>query len=444
VTEGISVSEFSSIKGDTALAIMAQRWFPDGEINHLGFPEELRIIVDRGSGSKICDIAGNEYIDFMLGMGPLILGHAHPSITRAVAEQVAKGSTFYALNEPIIRLADEIGEASACAERIRFTLSGTEATLGAIRFAKAFTGRHKILKFEGGFHGGHDAALMSMAPAHPPPFPQAVPDSAGISPTVPPEVLIAPFNDLDTTAKLVESFAPEIACIIVEPLQRYLSPIAGFLQGLRELASQHQIILVFDEVVTGFRLAYGGAQEYYGVTPDIVAYGKGLGGGFPIGAIAGRAEILDLCRRRQSKETRVYQSGTLSGNPISAVAALATLEELRKPGIYPRLTELGARARKGLREVFLRADVRVQVLGDGPLLNVVFTELPVTDYRSSLSGDRKKSLRFHSELLRQGLFVNPYGRIYLSTVHTNEDLDALFVAAEKAIRTISQELGSKQ
>jgi glutamate-1-semialdehyde 2,1-aminomutase len=253
---------------------------------------------------------------------------------------------------------------------------------------------------------------------------------------VPADVLIAPFNDLETTTKLVESFASELACVIVEPLQRYLPPVAGFLEGLRQLTTRHDILLVFDEVVTGFRLAYGGAQEYYGVTPDLVAYGKALGGGFPIGAVAGPAEILDLCSRMQRKEVRVFQSGTLSGNPVSSVAALATLHELRKPGSYARLRSLGEHARAGLRGVFQRRRVAAQVLGDGPLLNVVFTDTPVTDYRSSLSGDRKKSLRFHIALTRQGLLVNPYGRMYFSTVHTDDDLETLFEAAHNAAASL--------
>lgn len=417
------------------LAALAEHWFPDGVVGQLRMPEGLAFIAAHGRGSRVWDVQGREYVDFVLGSGPLILGHAHPAVVAAVGEQLARGSTFYTASEPVIRLADEIGRAAPGIERLRFTNSGSEATFSALRFARAFTGRDKILKFEGGFHGGHDHALMSMHPVKPPAFPEAVPDSAGIPRAVAGEVLIAPFNDLDGAREIVTRHARELAAIIVEPLQRYLSPVRGFLQGLRELATAHDIILVFDEVVTGFRLAYGGAQEYYGVTADLVAYGKAIGGGFPTGAVGGRRDILDLCSSRAPDATHVYHGGTFSGNPISAAAGLATLGELRRPGAHARLHELGRRAREGLARVVTGHGHAAQVLGEGPIFQVLFTAEPIVDYRASLRADRERALRFHAGLIRHGMLVNVHSpKCYLSLAHTEEDLERLFAAAAAAAR----------
>jgi glutamate-1-semialdehyde 2,1-aminomutase len=236
---------------------------------------------------------------------------------------------------------------------------------------------------------------------------------------------------------LISDNATDLACILVEPLQRYLTPIAGFLEGLRELATRYHCLLIFDEVVTGFRLAYGGAQEYYRVIPDIVAYGKALGGGYPLGAVAGPVKIMELCTRRHKPPARVYQGGTLSGNPISAVAALAVLEELRKPGVYTSLRELGEYGRAGLQKLFAQHSIAARVLGDGPIVHVLFTDQDVVDYRSALSADKRKSYAFHTSLLRNGVLVNPYGRMYLSTAHTLEDLDFLFAASKRAVEEMT-------
>jgi glutamate-1-semialdehyde 2,1-aminomutase len=417
------------------LAALAERWFPDGVVGQLRMPEGRSFIASHGLGSRVWDIEGREYLDFVLGSGPLILGHAHPAVLAAVGDQLARGSTYYTASEPVIRLADEIGRAAPGIERIRFTNSGSEATFSALRFARAFTGREKVLKFEGGFHGGHDHALMSMHPVKPPAFPEAVPDSAGIPRSAAADVLIAPFNDLNATREIVEAHAHDIAAIIVEPLQRYLSPMPGFLPGLRALASARDILLVFDEVVTGFRLAYGGAQEYYGVTADLVAYGKAIGGGFPTGAVGGRRDVLDLCASMAPAGSHVYHGGTFSGNPISAAAGLATLAELRRPGAHARLHELGRKAREGLARVLARHGHAAQVLGDGPIFQVLFTADPVADYRASLRADRERAFRFHAGLVRQGMLVNVHSpKCYLSLAHSDEDLERLFAAADVAAR----------
>ena len=274
------------------------------------------VILARGRGSRVWDVSGHEYIDYLLGSGPMLVGHAHPEVVAAVHEQLELGSTFFANNERAILLAEEISKAMPCAEKIRFCSSGTEATLYAMRVARAFRRRDRILKFEGGFHGMHDYAVMGMSPPAPAQFPAAVPDSAGIPQAVASTMLVAPFNDLETTSAIVDRHHDELAGVIVEPFQRVLAPRPGFLAGLRELTARHGIPLIFDEVVTSFRFAYGGAQEFYGVTPDLCALGKAVGGGFPLTAVAGREELMaHFDQSRVGRERFIPQVGTLERQP---------------------------------------------------------------------------------------------------------------------------------
>lgn len=249
------------------------------------------IIIARGHGSHVWDQNGDEYIDYLIGSGPMLLGHGHPEVMEAVLEQLPDGMTFFANNTKGIELAEAIVEAIPCCEQVRFVASGGEADMYAIRLARAYTGREKILKFEGGYHGMSAEAQMSLAPTKQVNFPQAVPDSAGIPQGVAEQVMIAPFNDLEAVANLLAEH-PDIAAIIVEPLQRIIPAVPGFLQGLRDLCDTHNVLLIFDEIVTGFRLAYGGAQERYGVTPDICTLGKIIGGGFPLAALGASADIM--------------------------------------------------------------------------------------------------------------------------------------------------------
>ena len=291
------------------------------------------IIIREGKGSRVWDMDGNEYIDYLIGSGPMMLGHGHPEVLDAVHEQLEKGMTFFANNPHGIELAEEICNAMACAEQVRFVSTGGEADMYAMRLARAFTGRDKIVKFEGGYHGMSAEAQMSLAPEKLVNFPVAVPDSAGIPDAVRDEMLIAPYNNLEFVSSLLNEHATDIAAIIVEPLQRVIPPAPGFLQGLRDLCTKHSIVLIFDEVVTGFRLAYGGAQELYGVTPDLCTLGKVIGGGFPLAAIAGNADMMKHFDKSQvGDEAFLMQIGTLSGNPVAAVAGLKTMEILRRPG----------------------------------------------------------------------------------------------------------------
>ena len=307
----------------------AKRVLPGGSFGN--FPGD--VVIREGRGGRVWDESGREYVDFLLGSGPMLVGHAHPEVTAAAQARVAQGTTFFANNRYGIELAEAIVDAVPCAEQVRFVSTGSEADLYAMRAARAFRKRDKILKFEGGYHGMSDYSLMSLAPKRPGNFPQPIPDSAGIPRSLRDEILVAPFNDLEVVAGLVREHKDELAGVIVEPFQRIIPPAPGFLEGLRKITAENGVVLIFDEVVTGFRLAYGGAQEYYGVVPDLCTLGKVIGGGFPLAAIAGRAEIMaHFDRSAVGDDGFLMQVGTLSGNPVAAAAGLATLEILQAAG----------------------------------------------------------------------------------------------------------------
>ena len=380
------------------------------------------LILREGKGSRVWDEDGKEYIDYLIGSGPMILGHGHPEVLDAVQEQLGKGMTFFTNNAAGIELAEVLVEAMACAEQVRYVSTGGEADMYAMRLARAFTGKDKILKFEGGYHGMSGEALMSLAPKALVNFPQAVPDSAGIPESVRDNMLIAPFNDADFVTSLVEEYAGEIACIIVEPLQRLIPPAPGFLQTLRDLATKHEIVLIFDEVVTGFRFAYGGAQEYYGVVPDLCTLGKIIGGGFPLAAIAGRSEIMaHFDKAVVGDKSFTFQVGTLSGNPVASVAGLKTLEILRRPGAYEEIKENGERLMQSYATHLSAAGVPHQIVGEPMLFDVVFTEDPVRDYRDTLKNNAAQAKAFNASLRQSGI-LKPDSKLYAHLALSAEDL----------------------
>jgi len=400
-------------------------------------PDDLAIVVARGSGSRVWDTDGREFIDYVLGSGPMLIGHAHPAVVAAVQRQVELGSTFYTLNEPIIELAERMIDAIPCAEQVKFVSTGTEATLHAMRIARTYTGKPLVLKFEGGFHGVNDYALMSAMAPRPTDYPRPIPDSAGIPREVEADVLVARWNDIDLLRELIATQADRLAAVICEPLQRSLVPAPGFLAELRELTRRHGVLLIFDEIVTGFRLAYGGGQERYGVVPDLATYGKVIGGGYPLAAVAGPAEILAVTDpTRRGKAPFAYLSGTLNGNPISAVAGLATLDVLREPGTYERLYATTERLTSGLKALAAERDIPIVVAGDGPVFQVFFTDAPVHDYPDVLRTDRARARAFGLACVERGLFLNPGEKFYVSLAHTDEDVDRtleIFASALDAI-----------
>lgn len=410
--------------------------FPAGSPGEYNLPDDLVTVLARGDGAHVWDVAGREFLDFTMGWGSVLLGHAHPAIVDAVTRRAALGSNFAYTTEPALELAEEIVRAVPCAERVRFCASGTEATAYAVRLARAHTGRSKFLKFEGAYHGANEIGTASLFPQRFLEFPQAEPTSAGLSAGSLADILIAPYNDLEKTAAIVRSHRSELAGIVVEPLHRCTSPRAGFLQGLRELAAGCGALLVFDEVVTGFRLAYGGAQEHYGVRPDLAALGKALGGGYPLGAVAGRADVLDLVREdRLGRDGYVWFASSVGGNPVSTAAGCAALGELRRPGVYGRLFALGETLRAGLRAALREAGVTAQVQGDGPLAAVVFTDKDVVDYRSAATADRRRARVFLLGLFRRGIFLNPMStKLYLSLAHTEADVARFVDTARQVLK----------
>src|SRR5499425_3361048 len=421
---------------ETMLLERARQRLPGGVLGSSRYADEAAFVVKRGQGAKIYDVSGREYIDYVLASGPLILGHAHPAVVAAVRTQIEGGSTYFMVNEPIIELAEEVCRALPCAEQVRFTSTGSEATFFALRVARTSRQRDKILKFEGGYHGAHDYAMMSSAPRSPKAFPAAVPDSSGIPHSIEAEVLIAPYNDLGTVEGIIAAHADELAAVIVEPFQRLVPPQPGFLQGLREITRRHGVLLVFDEVVTGFRLAYGGAQQYYGVAPDIACVGKIVGGGFPLAAVCASAELMTPFDPGQDgKGDFISQSGTLNGNPIAAVAGLATLAELRRPGVYETLHATGRRLMTGLDALARRSGLPAQVVGEPLVFDIVFTDEPITDYRSLQKSDGALARAFTTELIKRGVVKNTQ-KMYLSLMHGESDVAATLAAAEDALKAL--------
>ncbi len=414
---------------ELALVAAANRVLPAGGFGNLASD----IVIARGQGGRVWDESGREYVDFLLGSGPMLVGHAHPEVTAAATAQMALGSTFFANNRHGIELAEAIVDAVACAEQVRFVSSGTEADMYAMRLARAFRGRDKMLKFEGGYHGMSDHALMSLAPKHPGNFPQAIPDSAGIPARVRDEMLVAPFNDLAAVEALIHAHHDDLAGVIVEPLQRIIPPAPGFLEGLRRITAAYGLVLIFDEVVTGFRFAYGGAQTYYGVTPDLCTLGKVIGGGFPLAAVAGRADIMaHFDRARVGDDRFLMQIGTLSGNPVAAAAGLAALAILRRPGAYERIFATGRRLMTELARLLARHGVAGQVVGEPPMFDVVFTDTPITSYRGVLRGDAERAKRFNASLRARGIMKGDT-KYYVSLAHTEADIAHTIAAWDGAL-----------
>jgi glutamate-1-semialdehyde 2,1-aminomutase len=401
----------------------AGRVLPGGVLGSHRSGPGLEFVVREGRGGYLYDMNGRRYLDYLLGSGPMVLGHAHPAIVEAVRRQVERGTSYMLLNEPAIELAEEIVRAVPCAEQVRYTSSGSEATFFALRVARAFRKREKVMKFEGGFHGSHDYALMSVVPRSPKAFPAPLSDSAGIPQAIEACVLIAPYNDLATTEALIAAHHDELAAVLIEPYQRTIPPAPGFLEGLRRVTRRYEVPLVFDEIVTGFRFAYGGAQEYYGVVPDLAAFGKIVAGGLPLACVAGPAAIMrHFDAALEGTPDYVWQAGTFNGNAIACAAGLATLAELRKPGTYERLFRTGARLREGLAAAVRKHGVAAQVSGEPPVFDLFFTDREIVDYRTTLTADRELMRRFNQELVRRGV-VKAVNKIYVSLAHTDADVD---------------------
>lgn len=419
------------------LLARAARALPGGLIGRAGLPRELRFVPVRGEGARLFDRDGRSYVDYLAGAGALVLGHAHPRVTAAIVEQAKAGTLYFGLpSEPAIALAEQILAATPKAQKVVLTTTGSEATQYALRFARAHMQRDLVLKFEGGYHGNHDLVQISTSRTAPERQPLGVLDSLGVPAAIVDSVLVAPYNDLDAVRRIVREYHRRLAAIIVDPIQRGgVFPLPDFLPGLRTIADESGVLLVFDEVITGFRLAYGGAQEYFGVQADLVSYGKIIGGGLALGAIVGPAYILDLAdTTTESAAGHVLVNGTTHGSPVAAAAGLAVLAELRVPHFHRNLNEWTANLRREVAARLRRHGVPAIVSGEGSFWHVAFADRPHRNNADSLQADHSKIVRFDSELIRHGIYLLPGGRRIATAAHGGSELEDTLRAVDAACR----------
>lgn len=410
-----------------ALYEHAKRVLPAGVSYGIRYFEPYPFYTAKAKGSKLYDVDGNEYVDFWLGHTALILGHSPPTVIKAVKEQLDNGTHYGTAHQLEIALAEQIRKMVPNAEMTRFTNSGTEANMYATRLARAYTSRSKIAKFEGGWHGGYDALHIGVK------HPFNIPESAGLTAGATQDTILLPFNDLEEIKKTLKN--KEIASIIIEPVLGAGGGVSAekeFLKGLREFCDEKGTLLIFDEVITGFRLAPGGAQQYYDVNADITVFGKIMGGGFPVGAFCGRKEIMErLNMRIYERPNYAFHGGTFTANPITMTAGLATLKILEDGRLINKLNKLGEKIRLQLRKIFEANDVDVQAAGAGSLFSVQFTTEEVKDANAVFTADRKKLVEYHLALIANGIFFLPTHTGALSTEHSNEDIEKLFTETEK-------------
>lgn len=393
------------------------------------------LIIDRAAGSRLWDADGREYIDYVCSWGALILGHTHPDVVAAIADQARRG-TSYGMTSPLeIELAERIARAIPSIERIRFVSSGTEATMSAIRAARAFTKRELILKFQGGYHGHSDSFLAEAGSGL---ATLGISSSPGVPQALASLTLNAPYNDVAAVERTFAKHTGKIAAVIVEPVAANMGvvpPASGFLESLRHIAEREGAVLIFDEVITGFRLAYGGAQNVYSIQPDMTVLGKIIGGGLPVAAYGGRREIMDLI----APVGPVYQAGTLSGNPLAMRAGIATLALLEAPGFYASLSEKAARLADGLRAALRESDAPGQINSAGSLLTLFFAAEPVRDYSGAKKSDTGHFAAFFREMLARGVFLPPsqFEALFVSAAHTEDDISRTLAAARESLRAVS-------
>ena len=391
--------------------------------------------IQRGQGSKVYDVDGNEFIDYVCSWGPLVLGHAHPKVVRAVQEAAEGGTSFGAPTERETRLAKLVCGAIPSVETVRFVNSGTEATMSALRLARGYTDREKVIKFDGGYHGHADGLLVKAGSGV---LTLGAPDSPGVPPSMAQNTISASYNDLDGIERIFQANPDQIAAVILEPVAGNMGvvpPKEGFLQGLRDITRTYGALLIFDEVITGFRVAYGGAQSLYGVQPDLTCLGKIIGGGLPVGAYGGRKEIMDM----MAPIGPVYQAGTLSGNPLAMSAGIAALEALQEKGVYETLEARSVRLAQGLAGAAASAGVPVHGTRVGSMMTCFFQSGPVTDYTSASESDTRRYAAFFNAMLEQGIYLAPsqFECTFVSLAHSDEDIDRTVVAAEKAVASLS-------
>ena len=417
-----------------ALFAEAQRLMPGGvnsPVRSFRAVGGVPPFIASGRGARVTDVDGNEYIDYLGSWGPLVLGHAHPAVVDALSQAAANGASFGAPVEQEVELARLICGALPSIESLRLVNSGTEACMSAIRLARAFTGRDKIIKFAGCYHGHADGLLVRAGSGG---LTHGIPTSAGVPASYARETLVADFNHIDSVAQLFDQYPDAIAGVIVEPVAGNMGvvpPAPGFLEGLRQLTGHHGAMLIFDEVITGFRIGPGGAQGRYGVMPDITTLGKIIGGGLPVGAYGGRREIME----RVAPLGDMYQAGTLSGNPLAVSAGVATLTELQRPGVYSQIDRLAARLTDGIAAAFRQAEIPATVNRVGSMFTNFFHPGPVSALTHAEQSDTARYARHFHALLQRGIYTAPsqFEAAFISAAHTEADIDATIAQASQAL-----------
>ncbi|MGI6712905.1 MAG: glutamate-1-semialdehyde 2,1-aminomutase [Bacillota bacterium] len=390
------------------------------------------VFIEKGRGSKIYDVDGNEYIDYVQTWGPMILGHCHPKVIEALADYLEKGISFGTPTELETKLAKLLVDAIPSIEMVRMVNSGTEATMSALRVARGYTGRDYIVKFEGCYHGHADYLLIKAGSGA---LTMGVPDSPGVPEGVASHTIIAPYNDIDTVKEIFQRKGEEIAAVIVEPVAGNMGcvpPKPGFLQDLRRLTKEYGTLFICDEVMTGFRVAYNGAQSYYNIDPDLTCLGKIIGGGVPVGAYGGKKEIMEMV----APLGPVYQAGTLSGNPLAMAAGICNLEVLSQPGVYEELERKSAKLSEGMKQAAWDAGAECWFNRAGTMFSCFFTSVPVIDYKTAVTSDTKKYAAWFKKMLNQGIYFAPsqFESGFMSLAHTDEDIDKTIEAAYEAFK----------